>query len=91
MSSQRTIRREQERREVRPSGSRIALPRGSRGSFNFIRDTYAELKKVVWPTREQTVHLSTIVIIGAAAVGVVLGAIDWVFTQVVRQFLVPGL
>ncbi len=90
MSSQRTIRREQERREIRPSG-RIVLPRGGRGSFNFIRDTYAELKKVVWPTKEQTLHLSTIVIIGASAVGVVLGAIDWVFTQVVRQFLVPGL
>ncbi len=61
----------------------MLAPRGG----NFVRDTYGELKKVVWPTREQTVNLSIVVIAVSLAVGVALGLVDWIFTQLVQRFL----
>lgn len=84
----RTLGRE-ERRETK-APRRLALPaRGAQGGLQFVRDTYAELKKVVWPTRQQTTNLSTVVVVASLAVGIILGLIDWVFTQVIQRFLVP--
>ena len=58
--------------------------------FNLFRDVYGELKKVVWPTRDQVVNLSVIVTIASIAMGVALGLVDWVFTQIVEAFLASG-
>ncbi len=44
-----------------------------------IRDTRTELRKVVWPTREQAVRLTGVVIAVSAAVGLVMGGLDYVF------------
>lgn len=46
-----------------------------------IRDTRSELRKVVWPTREQATNLTILVIMASAAVGVLLGGIDFLFTK----------
>jgi len=54
---------------------------------NYLREIIAELQKVVWPTREETRRLTTMVIAIAAAVGLLLGAIDLGFTHLVRLFL----
>lgn len=78
-------------REQRPA-RRMALPRrpGGGGLPQLIRDTYGELKKVVWPTRDQVVNLSTVVIIASIAIGIMLGAVDWIFSQLVNAFLTTG-
>jgi preprotein translocase subunit SecE len=47
----------------------------------FLRETRSELKKVTWPTREQTTRLTGIVIAVSVAVGAAVGAIDFVFSQ----------
>ena len=49
--------------------------------FRFIRETIAELRKVVWLSRREAVYLTALVLIVAAAAGVVLGAIDFGFSQ----------
>ena len=54
---------------------------------NYVREVISELRKVVWPTREETRRLTVMVIIVAAAVGVFLGAIDLGFTHLVNLFL----
>ena len=58
-----------------------------RGRFRFVRDIAGELKKVVWPTREETSKLTVIVVIVSVAVGLFLGAIDYVFYAVVNQVI----
>ncbi len=63
---------------------------GAGGNFRFFQDTISELKKVVWPTRQQTINLSLIVIAASSGVGIALGVIDWVFTRVVDAFLQTG-
>lgn len=86
----RTLRREAERRESKGT-KRPTLPvRGGRGGVQFIRDTYSELKKVVWPTRQQTMNLSMVVVIASLIVGVLLGAIDMIFTGLIQTYLIPG-
>ena len=56
---------------------------GSR--FRFIGETISELKKVVWLTRREIIYLTTLVLIVAITAGIVLGAIDYGFTQLVNE------
>ena len=79
-------------REGAQPARRILLPRSPRGGprFNLFQDVYGELKKVVWPTRDQVVNLSVIVIVASLAVGVALGFIDWLFSQLIEMFLKTG-
>ena len=44
-------------------------------------DTYAELRKVTWPDKETTKNLTIVVIAISAALGAMLGAIDWVMQR----------
>jgi preprotein translocase subunit SecE len=43
---------------------------------NFAADVVAELKKVTWPTRLETIRLTTIVIIVSLIIGLYVGIID---------------
>jgi preprotein translocase subunit SecE len=52
----------------------------------YIREVMSELRKVVWPTREEARRLTVMVIIIAGAVGLFLGAIDLGFTRLVSLF-----
>jgi len=43
---------------------------------NFATDVIDELKKVTWPTKSETVRLTTIVIIVSLIIGLYVGIID---------------
>ena len=51
-------------------------------SARFIGETIAELRRVTWPTREETIRLSIMVIVVAGAVGAFLGLVDLGFTRI---------
>ncbi len=51
----------------------------------FIDESWSELKKVSWPTREQTRNLTILVFAISAAVGVYITFFDLIFTTAVRQ------
>lgn len=53
----------------------------------FYRDIRSELRKVVWPTREQATNLTVVVCIVAAAVGVFLGGVDLAFGELFKVLL----
>ena len=61
---------------------------GSR--FKFIGEIIAELKKVVWLTRREAAYLAFLVLIVSAAVGLVLGVIDYGFTNLVNKLFLGG-
>jgi preprotein translocase subunit SecE len=46
------------------------------GLQRWFRETRGELRKVVWPTREEALRLSRVVIAISLVMGAVLGAID---------------
>jgi len=47
----------------------------------FTRDIIEELKKVTWPTRNQTVRLTVVVIGISLIIGVYIGIIDILLTK----------
>jgi preprotein translocase subunit SecE len=53
----------------------------------FYRETSAELRKVVWPTRDEAVRLTGIVVAVVVAMSLFLGAIDALLTQLLRLLL----
>lgn len=48
--------------------------------ITFFKEVQEELKKIVWPNREQTIRYTTLVIMVAVAVGIFLGALDYLLT-----------
>jgi len=62
-----------------------------KGRFRFFGETIAELRKVTWPTRQEAVRLTIIVIIICTALGILLGSIDYGFTQLVKEVFLPGV
>ena len=53
----------------------------------FIREAYAEMKKVKWPTRQQTIHYTILVVVIALVTAAYIGALDYVFSGIVKSYL----
>lgn len=51
------------------------------GLQRFIRETMAEIRKVIWPDRETTRNLTLVVIAVSVVLGIMLGGIDYVLFQ----------
>ena len=57
--------------------------------FSFFGDTIAELKKVTWPTRQETIRLTVMVLIVCAVIGAFLALADYGFQRLVRDVFMP--
>ena len=55
--------------------------------FKFIPETIAELKKVTWPTRQETIYLTSIVIVVTVIMAIGLWAVDLGFTELMDKIL----
>lgn len=51
----------------------------------FFQEVVAELKKVNWPTREETIKLTTVVIAISVIVGLFIGGLDAVFLSLTTK------
>jgi preprotein translocase subunit SecE len=58
-----------------------------RKPIDFLLEVKVELSKVVWPSKEQTIKLTMIVIIVTLMVGFFLGGIDYLLTQLTAFLL----
>ena len=67
-----------------------ATAKRSGSRFRFIGEIIAELKKVVWLTRREAIYLTVLVLIVAIITGVVLGALDYGFTELVDRLFLGG-
>jgi len=70
---------------AKKASSKSAPAKKSR--FSFFAEVIAELRKAHWPTRQEALRLSLLVLVVCAIVGAILGSLDWVFTQL---FLLLG-
>ncbi len=55
----------------------------------YLQESWSELKKVAWPTRDQVRNLTVLVFVVSAAIGGFIAVCDWVFTLII-QFVTPG-
>ncbi len=55
--------------------------------IKFIQEVIAELKKVTWPSREEVIRLTLVVIVVSVAVGALLGTVDVIFAWLMERLL----
>jgi preprotein translocase SecE subunit len=81
-------------------GGRAAIPRAApraasaktKGGIlswrpRWIADIISELRKVVWPSRQDTLHLTVVVLVVSVAIGAALGGLDVSFAWMVEHIL----
>ena len=71
---------------MQPSSTQTGR-REPRERGRFVRESWAELKKVEWPSRAQVVQGTIVVIIACVIVGTYLYAADQIFKPFVRNVL----
>jgi len=53
----------------------------------FIKETQEELRRTNWPSKEETIRYTWVVVALSAFLTVVLGGLDYFFTYLVSRFL----
>ena len=54
-------------------------------SREFLEECWAELRKVAWPTRSETLNYSLIVLVSLVVLTTFIFGVDWVFSQLVLK------
>ena len=56
--------------------------------IRYVRETRAEISKVNWPTRKESINLTIVVLVTVIAMSIFLGLFDalfsWIFTQLIH-------
>lgn len=54
----------------------------------FLKEVRLELKKVTWPTRQETIKYTTAVIVFSLVVAAFLGGLDFLFSWLLNRFVI---
>jgi preprotein translocase subunit SecE len=58
--------------------------------IHFFKESQQELKHVNWPTREEALRLTGIVIGISLILAVFLGSFDYLFTYIIKNFVISA-
>ena len=58
--------------------------------WGFLKDSRTEVRRVVWPTRRETLQTTGVVFLAAVVVGLMLWLFDWVISLAIRGFMGVG-
>lgn len=53
----------------------------------FLRETYDELTQVVWPTKDEVIRLTGVVLTLSVLMALYIGGLDWVFAKLMELVL----
>ena len=67
-----------------PTTAAQAGPKPDNRFVRYLKETRAELRKVSWPTRKQATNLTLIVLAVTVAMAIFLGAVDFLFANLLR-------
>ena len=56
-------------------------------AITFLKEVYIELKRTTWPTRQQTIRYTLIVIGFTLAVAFFLGGLDYLFSTLIKNYI----
>jgi len=70
-----------------PPAAAAELEGRTRGITTWVRDVRSELRKVVWPTREEALKLTMVVVVLSVIVGFFLGMVDAIFSAFITWLL----
>ena len=71
-------------------GTKLAATPARRSKFSFFSQLVEELRKVHWPTRQEALRLSLLVIVLCAVIGAILGGLDLGFTRLFADLFLGG-
>jgi preprotein translocase subunit SecE len=80
---------------VKDKKTKVAVPEANNLSFNisgesiarFFKESKVELKKVTWPTRQELIVNTIVVMVAVALCAVAIWIIDSIFSVVIRGIL----
>ncbi|MBI3290027.1 preprotein translocase subunit SecE [Candidatus Microgenomates bacterium] len=55
--------------------------------INFVKEVRGEFNNIVWPSRQEALRLSVIVILVSVAIGAFVGALDFGFTNLLNRIV----
>ncbi|MEM7252201.1 MAG: preprotein translocase subunit SecE [Pseudomonadota bacterium] len=61
-----------------------------RETWGFLKEARTELRKVVWPTRKETMNTTALVLVVVAIVGLMLWILDGILVRLIRVILGTG-
>jgi preprotein translocase subunit SecE len=67
----------------------VAPPKPERGG-NYLREVYLELRKVSWPTREELLRMTQVVIVTVILFAAIIGLADLIMSILVKQLYVQS-
>lgn len=69
-------------------GTAVLLSTGMGKRFlNFAREAQFEMRKVVWPTRQETVQTTLVIMVVVVIVGIILWVIDYLLAYAIRLLI----
>lgn len=56
--------------------------------IDYIKGSYHELRKVVWPTKQQVIRNTILVIVISLGVAAFLGGVDYILNLIIESILI---
>ncbi len=69
------------------AGALVVITAPGRALIEFLRKSHLELRKVVWPTRDETIRSTGVIIVVVIIISIILGLIDLLLKVVVMDWL----
>jgi len=66
----------------------LAANQESKPRFGYVRSVIAEMKKVAWPSRDEAIRWTAIVLTVTLAAALIMGALDWGFSKFADAVLI---
>jgi preprotein translocase subunit SecE len=57
-------------------------------SINFLKESKIELGKVIFPSRQEVINSTSVVILSVVVVSAFLGVVDWVLSKAIAYIVV---
>ncbi len=64
------------------------LTQAPRSVLSYFKESYTELRKVSWPSRQTTIQYTIIVAVSSVAAGLLIGGIDFLLALALEQALI---
>ena len=84
----------QDKKNLQPAAKakkpQVQVTQPKKRRFTFFTDVSGELRKVVWPTRQETIRLTAIVIGICLFMAILLGGLDYAFSELVSKVFLGG-
>ena len=68
-------------------GAVFMLSAKGRGTLEFLSESSFELRKVIWPTRQEAIRMTWVVIVVVVILSLVLGGFDFAIQKITEWFL----